>query len=530
MKLYVAINYNHRGKMPPDMGEEESKRWWNKFNGEFTNRYLEVGELINCIRTGYAHTSQHNKYRSYLKKNNFICGQILALDLDTMDERSTFDYLVRDPFIAKYASFLYTTPSHTDISPRCRVVFVLDRHISDGKKFTLLAESLVYRYGLADGSCKDAVRLFFGSMDCKVLELGNVLTLESAASELVKPYQEYLHQREIEHQERLKTIQVVSAGGVPEKILEAHSKALLNKVQYAPNGEKYATLRDISRTMGGYVGGGYYNRLDVETWLRAAIGANVNGVKNLEHAYQTISQGLDYGASEPLRFEIKKPSLETVHPPLTPEQREQIQDIIRDISENEYWRGYHEGMNQEQRQKWLDLGFPDYVVDMWGLGYTRVNNSTGEILNALTIPFRSPDGEVTNIEYRSDSGGISYECDLILPLYFTEGRNPVSVLVDDSLTALTTHLHYGASKVNQERISIIGLPFGSLTPDSIEPLGNSRIIVAVSPDFDLSGRGLKYVKDRARFLRLPCSVNELIRMGVKDDGFSWLLRQGKVLG
>lgn len=526
MKLYIAINRSHKGKMPADMTAEQSKEWWNKFNGGFTNQIVEVGELIQVIKDGHAYTTQHNRYR---KAENFTAGQHLCLDMDTEDERSTFEYLLQDSFISQFASFLYTTPSHTPLKPRCRVVFVLDKAIANTAKFTLLAESLVYRYGLADTKCKDCCRLFFGSEGCQVKELDNVLTLEDAAKELVEPYKAFLKKQQQEHEERLKTVQVVSAGGVPEKILEAHSQTLLNKVQYAADGEKYGVLRDISRTFGGYVGGGYYNRLDVETWLRAAIGANSNNVKNLEHAYQTIKQGLDYGASEPLYFEIQKPSIETVHPPLTPEQKEQVKVIIADIIEKEYWRGYHDGMTQEQRQKWQDLGFPDYILDMYNLGYVGVNRETGEILNALTIPFRSPSGEITNIEYRPDSGTINYEYDLLPPLFFTDVQQSVNVLVDDSLTALTTYLHYGTAELNREPVGIVGLPFATLTPESLEPLGDSRIIIAVSPDFDLSGRGLKHIKDRARFLRLPQPVNELIGRGIKVDDFSWLLRQAKVV-
>lgn len=531
--MYLAINYQHQGKMPADMTPEESREWWNRFNGGFTNQALDTAEFITAIQSGYAYTTQHSRYR---KADNFICGQHVALDLDTEDERSTFDYLMQDSFIADNATFLHTTPSHTAEKPRCRVVFVLDRPIRSAEKYTLLAEALVYRFGLADRKCKDAARLFFGSEGCQVRELGSVLTLETAAAELVEPYKKYLAEREAEHKRRLETMQVVSANDVPEKILEAHARTLLDRVQNAPNGEKYGNLRDIARTFGGYIGGGYYGRLDVEQWLQAAIAANPNDVKDLQQAYRTISQGLDYGQSDPLYFEMRKPEqpeqparLDAVKPPLTEEQRAQVESIIADIAETEYWRGYHDGMTREQRESWHKLGFTDWAIDRYGLGYAGVNKSTGEIVNALTVPFHGPDGSIVNIEYRPEGGGISYEYELVPPLFFTDSQTAVSVLVDDSLTAMTTYFNYGHAQFNNEQLSIIGLPELGITPESLEVLKDTNIIIVVSPDFDPAGRGLKYVKNRARFLRLPQSVNAMVRYGFTAENFSWLLRQAKVL-
>lgn len=525
VKIYVAINYSHENKEPIFESADASKAWWNKFNGAFQNKYIEIPEFVLAIQAGYAYTTQHKRYR---KAEQFLAGNHLALDFDTMDERSTFESLSQNPFIAKYASFLYTTPSHTEEKPRCRVVFVLDRPVLDGSKFALLAESLVYRFGLADTKCRDCCRIFYGSKNCQVLELGNVLTLEDAAEYLVKPYLAFQEQQRLEHEARLKEMQVVSANGVPESWLEKHSRTLLDKVRLAPQGEKYATLRDISRTMGGYVGGGYYNRLDVENWLQAAIASNGNNVKDLNHAYQTIRQGLDYGSAEPLYFEVKKEEipLEKVQPPLTEEQKKQVAVIIRDLADKEYWRGYHEGMGS--RERWYELGFTDWVIDNYNLGFAYADRDTGELMNALTVPSRSPTGNVTNIEYRSDN--IRYECDLVPPLFFTEEQSPIAVLMDDSLIAIWTYLHYGATTIKGQAISIVGLPHGTLTEESIEPLGDCQLIIAASPDADMTGRGLRLVADRARFLYLPHSINDLVKMKVDKDEFSWILRQGKVWG
>lgn len=527
--MFLSVNYNHKGKMPSGMTPDESKEWWNVFNGGFANQDLTVEEFIAAIQAGHAYTTQHNRYR---KADNFIQGQHIALDLDTEDERSTFDYLMRDLFIANHAAFLHTTPSHRPDAPRCRVVFVLDRPIRCAEKYTLLAESLVYRFGLADRKCKDAARLFFGSEGCQVLQLDNILTLETAASELVKPYRDYLAKREAEHRQRLATMQVVSANDVPEKILEAHARTLLDRVQNAPDGDKYGTLRDISRTFGGYVGGGYYNRLDVEQWLQAAISANPNNVKDLQTAYRAISQGIEYGISDPLFFEMRQPAeqapLDTVTPALTAEQREQVEAIIADISEREYWRGYHDAMTAEQREKWHRLGFKDSAIDYFGLGYAPINKSTGEIIEALTVPFYGPDGEVVNIEYRPENGGISYEYDLMPPLFFTDGINKGPVLLfDDSLQAVFAYLNYGEIEIDGQTPTMAGMPYLTIVPETLADLEGHEVIVILGPNSDPAGRGFKHLKGRAKVLRLPFGVDRLATEKIKPISFEWMVNTAR---
>src|SRR5690606_36496793 len=107
---------------------EKCRQWWSRFNGQFQNVDISPVKLVSLIHKGHAYTTQHKRYR---KADNFLCGQHLALDLDTEDERSSFDYLLQREFIAHNASFLYTTASHTEQNPKCRVVFVLDRPIYD---------------------------------------------------------------------------------------------------------------------------------------------------------------------------------------------------------------------------------------------------------------------------------------------------------------------------------------------------------------------------------------------------------------
>lgn len=298
-KLKIAINHKHKGKHPQGLSQPAKKAWFGWYNGQFENESLSFEELAMRIQDGYGYSTWHKDYR---KADNFICGQHLSLDFDDLQTGTTLsDILDSDPIIDRHAAILHTTPSHTPQAPRARVIFVLDRPIYNCEKYVLLATALLDHFDQADPKTKDSCRLFFGAPDCELLISGNRLTLEAAAELLVKPYQKKLDDR-----------RVVSANGkkidndkVPRAQLDSHSDMLLSKVAATPDGQKYYTLRDISRTFGGYIKSGYYEEAETRRWLQDEIKKRPT-VKSLDLAYQTIDQGLTYGQQDPLCFEIKE--------------------------------------------------------------------------------------------------------------------------------------------------------------------------------------------------------------------------------
>jgi hypothetical protein len=82
----------------------------------------------------------------------------------------------------------------------------------------------------------------------------------------------------------------------------AHAAALLARVHHAPDGAKWATLRDIAITFGGYVAGGYYPETEARQMLRAAIETRRATVGSMPAAYKTIDDGLAYGKLSPLHY------------------------------------------------------------------------------------------------------------------------------------------------------------------------------------------------------------------------------------
>ena len=494
---------------------------WREFNGSFVNVDIKPIDLMQRVQAGFAYTAQHKRYRS---ADNFICAQHIALDMDTEDERSSIAVLSVEPFFAEHASFIHTTPSHTAAKPKARVVFVLDRPIRSVDKYAELAQSLVHRFESSDRACKDPARFFYGAKGCDVAWLGNILTLENAAKELVLPYREYVANLERKAAEAAKNRVVVGNGDVPEALLKKHSQTLLDRVEMAPDGEKYITLRDTAITFGGYVAGGYYSRLDVVSWLQSAILSNPNNVQDKHAAFAAIEESITYGMARPLYFEVNQTAvnhdeLSTVHPPLSDSQKEQVTQIIS----RKLCQAYHDGMNQQQRETWRNY-FADSIIDYFQLGYCgeRTDKDTGEIetLNALTVPFLDIEGNTVNVEYRN--GSVTYE--VPTPHLFLTDRDNLAkptLILPDSITALTTSLHYGSTAVN-----VVGLPHMALASNSLDVLQHEDITLLLEPD--TPGQGLQPLKGHARVVRLPFTIDKLRGLGVTRQEFGWFTKQGRL--
>lgn len=162
------------GKIPP--GDE----LWTSFNASFENLDLEDVEILNLIYTGHPFTTWHKN--NWRHSKNYQLGQHIGLDFDTEDHRSSLSHLAKDHFIQRYASALYTTPSHTEDAPRARALFLLDTPIMQPQNYALSASALLWLFGTGDRQCKDAARFFYGSVACEIEYLGNTLPLDVVKS------------------------------------------------------------------------------------------------------------------------------------------------------------------------------------------------------------------------------------------------------------------------------------------------------------------------------------------------------------
>lgn len=133
---------------------------WGKLNNSFKNVEMEPIDICNAIYMGYAYTAWMEGKRN---KENFICAQHVAVDLDTQDFRSSFDCLIDNPFVRNYGAILHTTPTHTPHAPKARVIFLLDEPITNLLGYELAMETIYAQFDGADKACIDGARFFFGN-------------------------------------------------------------------------------------------------------------------------------------------------------------------------------------------------------------------------------------------------------------------------------------------------------------------------------------------------------------------------------
>lgn len=147
---------------------------WGQFNDSFDNLELDVMDIANAIYTGRSFTTWHNGRRCI---DNFVLGQHIAVDMDSGDKRSSFDLLKRHEFVRMYGNLIYSTPSHTEQAPRSRILFLLDQPITDSIAYQAAAKFICSLFDGCDSACTDASRFFYGSLNCNIELMHQILPL-----------------------------------------------------------------------------------------------------------------------------------------------------------------------------------------------------------------------------------------------------------------------------------------------------------------------------------------------------------------
>jgi hypothetical protein len=187
IKFQIGIN-----RLCPGEKLRQGDPRWGSFNGAFRTEEHTPETLLAEIQKGHAFCPALKGYR---KAENFLCAQYLALDMDSGAPQ--LEDLLADQFIYRYASFVYSTLSHTPEAPRWRVVFILPEPLTDSDAYRKVQTALLARYGNTDQSIKDPARLLFGSDPNTSVSryLGNVLPMVEVLK-LVGEYEDRRRQLE----------------------------------------------------------------------------------------------------------------------------------------------------------------------------------------------------------------------------------------------------------------------------------------------------------------------------------------------
>lgn len=135
----------------------------NAFTDGFEPHQLDVkGLLGNVVIAGHAYSAEFSGPRS---NSNFKASDLLSVDVDG---GMTLDEAIDDDFVAAYATFIYTTASHTEASNRFRIGFALERTITDAKEMRAATRSLILKFS-SDGSTSDPARIWCGNRQAEYL-------------------------------------------------------------------------------------------------------------------------------------------------------------------------------------------------------------------------------------------------------------------------------------------------------------------------------------------------------------------------
>ena len=102
---------------------------------------------------------------SIAKRNDcFTSQQIFALDFDNMGSEivSLETTLNQSAELDLNAFGAYFTPSHTEATPKYRVLFCLERPVTNERERQIIMKMLLDLFPSADQNCKDAARHFYG--------------------------------------------------------------------------------------------------------------------------------------------------------------------------------------------------------------------------------------------------------------------------------------------------------------------------------------------------------------------------------
>jgi hypothetical protein len=132
--------------------------------GNFTHFYpvtLTPYELSESIKAGFAYSYVFNGERS---KKNFVRADLVSVDVDG---GTTLDEVFEHDLVRKYATIVYTTPSHTPKCHRFRVVFALEQPIHDLEKLEALASALAGHLS-GDRAPTTSASLFYGNTNADI--------------------------------------------------------------------------------------------------------------------------------------------------------------------------------------------------------------------------------------------------------------------------------------------------------------------------------------------------------------------------
>ncbi len=204
------------------------------------------------------------------KDANFLSHSVAMVDIDS---GMTIEELLKDDFYNDFGSGYYTSPSHTEDAHRFRIIFVLESDITSSNDMCLLYRWLINHYTKADVSCKDATRLFYGTIDAARSEITNRYLPEEFMKRAIA------YQAAKEEKDKIKT----KTSGVYQGNTASHQDNVTTYPQMSP--EKQAKIVELLLTVPA-LGHGYHNIFLAIGWGMQAAGYSLyDFIKITKHLF-----------------------------------------------------------------------------------------------------------------------------------------------------------------------------------------------------------------------------------------------------
>lgn len=158
---------------------------------------LTIPELINIIENG---KSVSPTIMKGLKANDFVEQQVFMVDIDNTYEQYPILSVEEAINICKNnnipLAFYYYSFSHTEEKPKYRLVFILDKAVTNKEIRDKINKNLVSLFPQADKSCVNADRIYYGTnKEAKICNIDETLSVEHILS-LSPPLEEKQTQKQ----------------------------------------------------------------------------------------------------------------------------------------------------------------------------------------------------------------------------------------------------------------------------------------------------------------------------------------------
>lgn len=145
----------------------------------FENKLLTPGDLLLSISCGFSYGAWTLAGEG--NAISFLKSSVISLDLEGGPEAAQRIATDND-FYRRYGLACYTTLSHTEDNPRCRLVFVLESPITNEREYkdTAQAISSMWPSSVVDKGTVDPVRRFLGNPNTNMIVNGEMLDTDIA--------------------------------------------------------------------------------------------------------------------------------------------------------------------------------------------------------------------------------------------------------------------------------------------------------------------------------------------------------------